>query len=249
LLCELLKKEKLTEDVYDFTIFCPKMAEKTKPGQFLHILCGGDAYLRRPISVCEVVDKKALRFIFSVKGKGTTALAEKNVGDTIDVLGPLGNGFDIIDGNDRVLLVGGGIGIFPLLEVAKHLGKRANVILGFRSKENMMLIEDFEKYAENIFVATDDGSCGYKGLVTDLLKKIAESNKISQIYICGPTPMMRAASAVAGEFGIPAQASLEERMGCGIGACVTCACTVAGQRKRVCKDGPVFNASEVEWDG
>lgn len=249
MLCELTKKEKLSEQVYDFTVFCPEMAEKTQPGQFLHILCGGDAYLRRPISVCEVIDKKSIRFIFRVIGKGTDALSEKNVGDKLDILGPLGNGFRVNGGEGRVLLVGGGIGIFPLLELAKKFGKRASVLLGFKTEAEVMLTDEFAKYAENVFVATDDGSCGYKGLVTDLLKNIASSNDVSGIYICGPTPMMRAAAAVAGEHGIYAEVSLEERMGCGVGACVTCACTIAGQRKRVCKDGPVFIASEVEWDG
>lgn len=247
--CELTKKEKLTEQVYDFTVYCPEMAEKTRAGQFLHILCGGDAYLRRPISVCEVIDNKSLRFIFSVRGKGTEALAAKKLGEELDILGPLGNGFAPVDGDGRVLLVGGGIGVFPLLELAKQFGKRASVLLGFKTQSEMMLTEEFSKYADNVFVATDDGSCGYKGLVTDLLKNITSSNEVSMIYICGPTPMMRASAMVAGEMGVPAQVSLEERMACGVGACVTCACTIAGERKRVCKDGPVFTASEVEWDG
>lgn len=247
--CELIRKEKLTDSVYDFTVFCPEMAEKTKAGQFLHILCGGDAYLRRPISVCEVIDKKSIRFIFSVKGIGTDALSQKNVGDEIDILGPLGNGFDTESAEGRVLLVGGGIGIFPLLELAKVFGKRASVLLGFRSKSEMMMTEEFAKYADNVFVATDDGSCGYKGFVTELLRDITESNDVSEILVCGPMPMMKAVSNIAAEKNISAQVSLEERMGCGIGACVTCACTINGQRKRVCKDGPVFIASEVEWDG
>ncbi len=247
--CELIRKEKLTDSVYDFTVFCPEMAEKTKAGQFLHVLCGGDAYLRRPISVCEVIDKKSIRFIFSVRGIGTDALAKKNVGEELDILGPLGNGFDTEKAEGRVLLVGGGIGIFPLLELAKIYGKRASVLLGFKTKAEMMMTDEFAKYADNVFVATDDGSCGYKGFVTELLKDITGSNEVGEILVCGPTPMMRAVSDIAAEKNIPAQVSLEERMGCGIGACVTCVCTINGQHKRVCKDGPVFNASEVEWDG
>lgn len=249
MLCKLITKKQLSDCIYDFTVECPEMAVKTKPGQFLHIICGGDAYLRRPISVCEVKDNKALRFIFQVRGIGTDALADKNVGDMLDVLGPLGNGFNIENPSEKCLLVGGGIGIFPLLELAKRFGKSCSVLLGFRSAADMMMTDEFAKYADNVFVATNDGSCGYKGFVTDVLKNIASSNKIDNVFVCGPTPMMREASRVAAEYNVPCQVSLEERMACGIGACVGCVCTINGQRRRVCKDGPVFNASEVEWDG
>lgn len=248
MLCKLTSKRMLPNRLCDFTVHCPEMAAQTKPGQFLHILCGGDAYLRRPISVCEV-SGDTIRFIFQIKGVGTDMLSQKNIGDILDILGPLGNGFDLENCGTRPVLIGGGIGIFPLLEATKKLGKNATVLLGFKSSADIVLTEEFAKYTNNIFVATDDGSCGFKGLVTDLARNIAKSNNISSLLTCGPMPMMRAVSAVASDFNIPAQASLEERMGCGIGACVTCACTVGGKRKRVCKDGPVFNALEVEWDG
>ncbi len=246
MLCKLIKKTQLTESVYDYTVFCPEMAEKTKPGQFLHILCGGDAYLRRPISVCEVIDKESIRFIFQVKGVGTEALLSKNEGDMIDILGPLGNGFNKING--KCVLVGGGIGVFPLLQLAKEIDGDVTVLLGFRSKADVLMIDEFSKYA-NVLVATDDGSFGHHGYVTELLKNTLQNGGVDKVYSCGPTPMMRLVSGIAEEFSVDAEVSLEERMGCGIGACVTCACTVAGKRKRVCKDGPVFNASEVEWDG
>ncbi len=248
MLCELTSKKMLSNQLCDFTVRCAEMAAQTKPGQFLHILCGGDAYLRRPISVCEV-SGDTIRFIFQIKGIGTDALAQKNIGELLDILGPLGAGFDLENCGSRPVLIGGGIGIFPLLEATKKIGKSANVLLGFKSEADVILTDEFAKYTDNIFVATDDGSCGFKGLVTDLARSIAKSNEITSIFTCGPMPMMRAVAAVAEEFNIPAQASLEERMGCGIGACVTCACTVGGKRRRVCKDGPVFNALEVEWDG
>ncbi|MEE1048093.1 MAG: dihydroorotate dehydrogenase electron transfer subunit [Clostridia bacterium] len=248
MICELIAKKSLPNSLCDFVVRSAEMAAQTKPGQFLHILCGGDAYLRRPISVCEV-SGDTVRFIFQVRGVGTDALSNKKVGEKLDILGPLGTGFDLTDCGNRPVLIGGGIGIFPLLEVAKKLGKSASVLLGFKSEADVILTEEFAKYTDKVFVATDDGSCGFKGLVTDLARNIAKSNDISSLYTCGPMPMMRAVTEVAKEFNIPAQASLEERMGCGVGACVTCACTVAGQRKRVCKDGPVFNALEVEWDG
>ncbi len=247
--CKIAEKKKLANDIFDITVFCPETAEDVKPGQFVHILCGNEVYLRRPISICEVAEGKSLRFIFQVKGEGTKALSSKKVGDEVDFLGPLGNGFDIEDADEDVIVIGGGIGIFPLLELTKRIGKRASVMLGFRSAENIILEDEFSKYTDKLFVATEDGSLGYKGFVTELLENALKSNKVDKIYTCGPMPMMKAVSDVAKEYGIPAYASLEERMGCGIGACVGCTATVNGEKKRVCKDGPVFNAWEVEWDG
>ncbi len=250
MLCELMKKQRLTENVYDFTVFCPEMAKKTKPGQFLHILCGGDAYLRRPISICEVLEGKYLRFIFETRGKGTEALARYQVGEKLDILGPLGNGFTRFkEDKDAILLIGGGIGVFPLLQLAKEFKGKATVVLGFRNKEAIMLAEEFRKVSKNVFIATDDGSCGFHGFVTDVMKNIVASNPVSRVYTCGPTPMMQRVAEMAIETDIPVQVSLEERMGCGVGACVTCTCKVNGANKRVCKDGPVFDGREVEWRG
>ncbi len=248
MICELVKKTKLKENIYDYVIDCQEMAEQTKPGQFLHILCGGDAYLRRPISICDVTENRYLRFIFEVRGEGTKNLAERRVGDRLDILGPLGNGFTVYpEDEDAVLLIGGGIGVFPLLNLAKKLGGKATTILGFRNKDAVMMDEEFAAVSRDLFLATDDGSCGFHGLVTDVLKNIIRSNKVSRIYTCGPTVMMKAVSEIAKEQEIPVQVSLEERMGCGVGACVTCTCTVGGSRKRVCKDGPVFDGAEVEF--
>ncbi len=251
MICELIKKVRLSADTYDYTVFCPEMAEKTKAGQFLHILCGGGSYLRRPISVCDVLDKKWIRFIFEVRGEGTEELAKRKEGEMLDILGPLGNGFGLEDipAEGAVLLVGGGIGIFPLLRLAKDLGGRATALLGFRNKESILLADEFAACSKNVFIATDDGSCGFHGYVTDILKNIMQNNKIAKIYTCGPKPMMKIVAGIAGEKGILTEVSMEERMGCGVGACVTCTCTVAGSRKRVCKDGPIFNGLEVEWDG
>lgn len=250
MLCELVKKQKLTQTVYDFTVECPEMAKQAKAGQFLHILCGGDAYLRRPISICEVKDERFLRFIFEIRGEGTTNLANRVCGDKLDILGPLGNGFTIDPGDqETIVLVGGGIGVFPLLELAKQMQGKATVLLGFRNKDAVVMTEEFEAVSENVCLATDDGSCGHHGLVTDILKNILSSQTVSRIYTCGPMPMMKQVAEIAKENNIPVQVSLEERMGCGVGACVTCTCTVAGIRKRVCKDGPVFDGTEVGWNG
>ena len=248
MICELVKKEQPKEHIYDFTVLCPEMAEQAKAGQFLHILCGGDAYLRRPISICDVTEGKYLRFIFEVRGEGTKSLAEKKVGEGIDILGPLGNGFSLHQEDaEDALLIGGGIGIFPLLNLAKELGNKPNVILGFRNKDAVMMEEEFSAASSKLMIATDDGSYGFHGLVTDLLKQQMETGRVSRIYTCGPIPMMRAIAEIAKEHNIPVQVSLEERMGCGVGACVTCTCMVNGGRKRVCKDGPVFDGAEVEF--
>ncbi len=250
MICELVKKQKLADNIYDFTVNCPEMAEKAKPGQFLHILCGGDAYLRRPISICDIIDNKLIRFVFETRGEGTKELAKREKGSKLDILGPLGNGFDIHnDDPDAVLLIGGGIGVFPLLGLARSMDKKATVILGFRNKAAVVMADEFPLVSKNVFLTTDDGSCGAHGFVTDTLNNILASNKVSRIYTCGPTPMMQRLSEIAKENNIPIQVSLEERMGCGVGACVTCTCTVSGKRKRVCKDGPVFDGSEVEWNG
>lgn len=249
MLCKLVKKSLMAEGLYDFTVECPEMAKQAKPGQFLHILCGGDAYLRRPISICDVTEDKYIRFIFEIRGRGTDELSKKSVGDEIDILGPLGNGFDVINDEEKAVLVGGGIGVFPLLNLAKKLGGKATTLLGFRNKTAVVMEDEFLANSQELKIATDDGSHGHHGFVTELLKEILATQKVSRVYTCGPTPMMKLVSQICVENNIPVQVSLEERMGCGVGACVTCTCTVNGQRKRVCKDGPVFNGSEVEWNG
>lgn len=248
MICRLVNKTRLTDTVFDFVVECPEMAEKAKAGQFLHVLCGGSSYLRRPISICDVIGKNLIRFIFEVRGEGTRELAKRKPGDQLDILGPLGNGFTLPEEgqNGAVLLIGGGIGIFPLLRLAKDLGGTATALLGFRNKDSVMLANEFSKNCKNVFVATDDGSCGHRGFVTDILQNILRTNDVAMLYTCGPKPMMKLVADMANEKNIPAQLSMEERMGCGIGACVTCTCNVNGARKRVCKDGPVFYASEVE---
>ncbi len=254
MLCKLSYKNELRPGLFNFIIDCPEIAAKAKPGQFIHALCGGSAYLRRPISICDAVDNRFVRFIFEVRGKGTAELSKAEPGQMLDILGPLGNGFDVsapesADGD--ILLIGGGIGIFPLLMLAKRLPKKPAVMLGFRDKENAVMIREFSNVAETVYVASDDGSIGCKGFVTDMLKsKIASGAKISRIYTCGPVPMMRIVTDIAKENGIDCQISMEERMGCGIGACVTCTCAMTdGSKKRVCKDGPVFSGAEVDFDG
>ena len=250
MLCKLISKKNTVGKIYDFTIDAPEIAKTAKAGQFLHILCGGSAYLRRPISICDSFGK-TVRFVFEVRGKGTEELAKKEVGEYIDLLGPLGNGFDtsMAENTDgAIILLGGGIGIYPLYKLAKELGGKATAILGFRNAAAVTHTYEFQQSCRDLFVATDDGSAGYHGFATDVLKNIAASNKVGVLYVCGPTPMMKIASEIAAEKEIPAQVSMEQRMGCGIGACVTCTCSVGGSNVRVCKDGPVFLAKDVNWN-
>lgn len=256
MLCELVSKKQLRPGLYDFKIESPEMAGNAKPGQFIHVLCGGNTYLRRPISICDVINGRFIRFIFEVRGEGTQSLATSNIGTLLDVLGPLGNGFDVsldkdITADEDIVLIGGGIGIFPLMILAKKLPKKPIVMLGFRDKDTEVLTDEFAEVASEVFVASDDGSVGRKGFVTDLLEnQIKTGNKIAKIYTCGPVAMMKTVASLATENDIECSISMEERMGCGVGACVTCTCTMTdGSRKRVCKDGPVFNGAEVEFDG
>ena len=247
MLCKLIQKNEIAPNVFDFVVET-SVDTKAQPGQFLHIKCGGNTYLRRPISICDA-DGKTLRFIFEVRGEGTRELAKVQVGESLDILAPLGRGFDLdlASGDGDILLIGGGIGTFPLLCLAKSLKKKPIAILGYRTAELVTLQEDFAAASEEVFVTTDDGSSGRKGFVTDVLAELVENGNVAAIYTCGPTVMMRRVAEIAGERGIPCQVSTEERMACGIGACVTCTCSVGGYNVRVCKDGPVFGAEVVDW--
>ncbi len=249
-LCEILKKSEIAPGIFDVTVRAGEIAAAAQPGQFAHLLAPGKT-LRRPISICEI-DRGAgtLRFVFQVRGEGTDLLSQFDVGDAYDILGPLGNGFQLGDTSRRALFVGGGIGVPPLLEAAKAFGKNAVAVLGFRNRDAVILKEDFERYGCKVLIATDDGSAGFHGLVTDCMK----DEPADVIFACGPGPMLRAVCAVAEGRGIPCQISLEERMACGIGACLGCACRLRREDGtaffgHVCKDGPVFDYQTVVWEG
>ncbi len=244
-LCKLLEKKELADGIFDFTVDAPEIVKKTVPGQFLHVLCSDKVFLRRPISICDAYDNK-LRFIFEVKGEGTLELAKKNIGDEIDILGPLGNGF-IDKIAEKPVVIGGGIGVFPLFKLAKQL-KNPEIFLGFRSKDRVVMEDEFKKLG-NTNISTDDGSYAYSGFAVELLEKYLDENECDMIFSCGPTPMLKAVKVIAERRNIPCRISLEQRMGCGIGACLVCSCETifegTDKYKRVCKDGPVFYSSEV----
>ena len=248
--CKLIKKQELTPGIFDFTIEAPEIASQTQCGQFLHIECGGNAFLRRPISICDT-DAQTVRFIFEVKGNGTELLAKKSVGDIINVMGPLGRGFEIKPEYKNSVMIGGGIGVFPLYKLAKTI--KSNVFLGFRSADRVVMEDEFKAVSTAVTVGTDDGSYGYNGYIADEMARFLDSNETDIIYSCGPIPMLRAVKKIAEERNIPCQISMEQRMGCGIGACLVCTCQTGKEgmegQVRVCKDGPVFYSTEVTLNG
>ena len=245
-LCEIAEIERLTEDIYSFRLDAGPMAREAVPGQFAHIKCGGRQLLRRPISICET-EGDLLRIVFQVRGTGTEWLSGRRTGERLDVLGPLGTGFRI-PAEGRILLAGGGIGSAPLLFAGKNAPGRAEAVLGFRDSAGVILTEDFARAGIPVRAATEDGSFGTAGRVDLPARERLAAGDCSAVLACGPTPMLRAVARAAARAKVPCQVSLEERMGCGIGACLTCSCKVNGHYLRVCKDGPVFDAGEVDWD-
>lgn len=238
----------IAKDIYSMWLNAPDIAESAKPGQFVSLYSrDGSKMLPRPISICEIdKENKSVRLVYRIAGKGTAEFAEMKAGEFIEAMGPLGNGFTL-EGK-KALLIGGGIGIPPMLELAKQLRGDKQMVLGYR--DITFLNEEFKQFGE-IYVSTEDGSLGTKGNVIDAIK--ANHLEADIIFACGPTPMLRGVKAYAMEHGITAQLSMEERMACGIGACLGCVCQTEDidhhsnvNNKRICKDGPVFYAEEVE---
>ncbi len=248
--CTVAGRAELGERLYALELDAPGLAQDARPGQFVHIACGSQ-FLRRPISICEASGDR-LRIVFQAKGEGTQWLSERKPGDPLDVLGPLGNGFDLSRLGERPVFVGGGIGVPPLLlamRKAKEQGAEPSAILGFRSRSAAILEDEFRSLGA-VSVTTDDGSYGVHGFVSDVLEGCADH--ATAVAACGPRGMLRAVASIAEAHGLPCQVSLEERMGCGIGACLVCACALKGEDGQtryghVCKDGPVFDAKEVDW--
>ena len=230
----------LTENVWK-AVLTGENAGVPVPGRFVNIKIDG-LFLRRPISVCDS-DDNSVTVIYKVVGKGTDALSKMKIGEKLDVLSDLGNGYDTTPSGDKPLLIGGGVGTPPMYMLAKKLiseGKTPTVILGFNTKKEIFFENEFRKTGAKTIIATADGSVGIKGFVTDAMKDI----EYSYIYTCGPEPMLKAvyrASKTSGQF------SFEERMGCGFGACMGCSCKTVTGYKRICKDGPVLSKEEILW--
>ena len=256
---KLVNIEKLKEDIFKFSVEAKEIVEISKPGQFLEIRVTDqvEPFLRRPISIYNLDRENGiLEFIFQVKGRGTKILSQKRIGDFIDIIGPLGNGVFEYSKYQNLAIIGGGLGIFPLYELAKEAkkdGKNVNTYLGFRNKDFVTLEDEFKNVSTSLCLATDDGSYGKNGFAINFLKEDIENGKIDSIYACGPMPMLRAVKALAIEKNIPCQVSLEEKMGCGIGVCLGCAVKTAESSSEapeyvhVCKMGPVFDSNYVEF--
>ncbi|KAB3534122.1 dihydroorotate dehydrogenase electron transfer subunit [Alkaliphilus pronyensis] len=244
------KNQQIAHGMFEMLLSVGEIAALASPGQFINLYSNRkDLLLPRPISICEIDKEKGfIKLVYAVVGKGTSDISKMHVGDIIEVMGPLGNGFTISKEIKGHIIIGGGIGVPPLLELAKGLTGEMSVYLGFRCEP--ILVEEFKKYTDKVYIATEDGGWGIKGNVIGLLK--SNHPKGEMIYSCGPKPMLKAVASWAEDNDIKAQLSLEERMACGIGACLVCTCKAKDnndwQYKRVCKDGPVFLREEVIWN-
>ena len=247
--CDIVYSERLADSVFSITVSCPEIAGSARAGQFVSIRCGEERLLRRPISICRI-DEDEIEFVFEVKGEGTRWLSGLGQGNSLNILGPLGNGYDIPDG--KIIIVGGGIGAPPLLFAADCAKSAVTAVLGFRDSSRIILRNEFETICGRVIITTDDGSGGKRGTVLQPLSELLESGGYAAVLACGPRAMLSPVAEMCIQRGVSCQTSLEERMGCGVGACMVCACKTVHDgiegMSRVCKDGPVFDAKEVAWE-
>ena len=237
---EIFSNEALTDCVYKMVLGGDTSAI-TAPGQFVNIRLDG-MFLRRPISVCDF-DENTLTIIYKVVGKGTEAMSGMCPGTKLDILTGLGNGYDLSLSGDQPVLLGGGVGVPPMYNLAKKLleqGKKVTVILGFNTKSEIFYEDEFRKLGCDVIVATADGSYGVKGFATTPLADL----HYTYFYTCGPEPMLKAVYKATSTSG---QMSFEERMGCGFGACMGCSCKTITGNKRICKEGPVLIKEDILW--
>ncbi|MBQ7265743.1 MAG: dihydroorotate dehydrogenase electron transfer subunit [Firmicutes bacterium] len=248
-IAEVYSSKNIAPDIYDIELISPEIASVSLPGQFVEIYPdNGVNILPRPISICEInKERGSLRIVFQKVGAGTTLFSRLKEKDTVRLMGPCGNGYPLSLCKDKhTLLVGGGIGVPPLLEAAKNIEGKKTIVLGYRTSP--FLCEEFKKYGD-VHVCTDDGSVGFHGNTVAFLEE--KNIKGDIILSCGPKIMLKFLSEFAEKNNIDCYVSMEERMACGIGACVGCVVQVYenGEKtyKKVCKDGPVFNSKEVVW--
>lgn len=256
MLCEILENEVVADNIHKIRIKKPSENFKIEAGQFINIKCGEETFplLRRPISI-GLTDDDSMTIYVNKIGKGTKLLCDRNEGDFIDILGPLGNTFNIAIEEGRVLIVGGGIGVAPLLELTKELSNKKSLeikcILGYRDEP--FIVEEFKNYIEDIIVVSEKEGFHHKGYVTDPLEKQLKENNYDLVFTCGPELMLKKVKDICRENNVTTQLLLEERMACGIGACLVCTCkTKRGNDDwsyvRTCKEGPVFYGDEVIFD-
>ena len=248
----VIEQKMIADGICSMWLDAKEVAVQAKPGQFISVYSNDKSrVLPRPISICEIDrEKGTLRIVYRVVGKGTEEFSKAEAGDSFEILGPLGNGFPIEEAKGKkVLMIGGGIGVPPMLQTAKEIEGEAIIVSGYRNQD-LFLKEELES-AGTLFIATEDGSVGTKGNVVDAIRE--NQIEADMMFACGPKPMLRALKNYALEKGIPCWISMEERMACGVGACLACVCKSKDvdahshvHNKRVCKDGPVFLSTEVE---
>ena len=236
----IVSNELIARDVYRM-VLAGDTGDLQVPGRFVNIELDG-FYLRRPISVNDV-NEKELTIVYKAVGEGTRAMSRYLPGKQLDVLTGLGNGFTMKEESVKPVLVGGGVGVPPMYLLCKRLiekGVKPQVVLGFASEADVILADDFRALGVDVHIATNDGSCGIKGFVTDAMKTL----DYDYFYACGPAPMLK---ALCDQTNTSGQLSFEERMGCGFGACMGCSCETKYGKKRICKDGPVLEKEEIIW--
>ncbi|MDR2665522.1 MAG: dihydroorotate dehydrogenase electron transfer subunit [Oscillospiraceae bacterium] len=248
--CTITESREISGGIYLMSFEAGDIAREAAPGSFVHIKCGEGCLLRRPISIADAKGD-GMTIVFEARGAGTRELARRRPGATADVLGPLGRGFGSVGGG--TIAVGGGMGVPPLLFAARRAAPGSvTALLGFRDAGRVILEREFRERCRDVHIMTEDGSEGGRGTVEAPLREYMERGGISLIISCGPRPMLAAVARIAAQYGTPCRVSLEERMACGVGACLGCACETTdgdGRRemRRVCRDGPVFDSREVTW--
>ena len=249
---KILQNRQVALHAYKMTLAAPAIAKGAKPGQFIVVrtIDLSQPLLRRPFGI-HSVKVPNMDILYELAGLGTKLLSQKMAGEYLDVIGPLGNGFDLQAA--RPVLISGGLGVAPLVFLAEKLKRQKPIVLlGARTKTHILCDKEFKALGCDVKIATDDGSKGYKGFISDLLMTYLPSQEgdlklMTNIYACGPNPMLKAIAGIASQRNIPAQVSLEEHMACGIGACLGCVVNTTRGQKRACKDGPVFDAREIVW--
>lgn len=249
---DVLSNERIAEGVGLLILHAPRTAGLVAPGQFVHLCVGKgrDFILRRPFSIHRAHGEQ-IEILYQVLGSGTLAMAELSCSDAIDLIGPLGHGWDSPDSIVHALLVSGGLGAAPLGGLSERLardGVAVTVAMGAPTTERLVGRDVFEASARQVVIATDDGSGGEQGFVTAPVERLLAQGSFDMVYACGPEVMQRAVASLCAQANVPCQVSLERLMACGIGACLSCVVTTKSGLKRACVDGPVFDAKEVCWD-
>jgi dihydroorotate dehydrogenase electron transfer subunit len=251
---KLISNKRIKNDYWHAVLNAPLIAKSARPGQFVNVKASNDLepFLRRPFSIHRAQGVK-IEILYEVVGPGTQILSQNKAGECLDIIGPLGNDFEFNRQADKrrnrqTILVAGGMGVAPLVFLAEKLNKEVTVLIGAKTKNQILCEKEFIDLGCHVKIATDDGSAGFKGKVTDLLKSILRTTHDAQrttLYACGPRPMLKEIANLSQRYKIPAQISLEEHMACGIGACLGCVVNTKDGYQRVCKEGPVFEANQI----